>query len=55
MHAKTDIRFIMVANFLDIQSLLHLASAYVAFGIKGKTPDEIKEIWSGNPVNPVLN
>lgn len=46
---------IMCANFLDIQPLLHLCSAYVAFQIKGKTPDEIKEAWAGIPVNPNLS
>lgn len=38
---------ILCANFLDIQTLLHLCSAYVAYEIKGRTPDEIKEIWKG--------
>lgn len=46
---------IMCANFLDIQSLLHLCSSYVAYGIKGKTLDEIKKEWSGHSVNPKLD
>ena len=43
---KQELQFtVLCANYLDIQPLLHLCTAYIAFGIKGKTPDEIKDMW----------
>jgi hypothetical protein len=44
---------VLCSNYLDIQPLLHMCSAYIAFNIKGKTPDEIindwKDITNPNP------
>jgi len=37
---------ILGANYMDIKSLLHLGCAKIATLIKGKSPDEIKEILS---------
>lgn len=36
---------VLAANYMDIQPLLHLGCAKVASCIKGKTQDEIKEIF----------
>ena len=38
-------QMILCANYLDLQPLLQLGSARVASLIRGKTPEEIKEIW----------
>merc|ERR1711964_154558 len=37
-------KIILGANYMDIQSLLHLGCAKIATLIKGKSPEEIKKI-----------
>merc|ERR1719473_847480 len=42
---KKDLfELILAANYMDIKSLLHLGCAKVATMIKGKSPEEIKQI-----------
>eukprot|EP01083_Nonionella_stella_P045947 123090_1 len=44
MNKKTIFQVILAANYMDISSLLHLGCAKIATLIKGKSPDEIKNI-----------
>eukprot|EP00483_Globobulimina_turgida_P004623 UN04632 len=41
---KNIFAIILGANYMDIKSLLHLGCAKIATLIKGKSPDEIKQI-----------
>merc|ERR1712096_123046 len=42
---KEDVfQVILAANYMDIKSLLHLGCAKIATLIKGKSPEEIKDI-----------
>merc|ERR1711964_429994 len=41
---RTLFNVILVANYMDVQGLLHLGCAGVASMIKGKSPEEIKRI-----------
>jgi large subunit ribosomal protein L40e len=43
---KDTFAVILGANYMDIKSLLHLGCAKIATLIKGKSPEEIKEILS---------
>jgi S-phase kinase-associated protein 1 len=46
MRKKTIFQVILGANYMDLPSLLHLGCAKIATLIKGKSPDEIKQILS---------
>jgi len=46
MSKKVIFQLILGANYMDVPSLLHLGCAKVATLIKGKSPDEIKQILS---------
>jgi S-phase kinase-associated protein 1 len=46
MNKKTIFQVILGANYMDVPSLLHLGCAKIATLIKGKSPDEIKQILS---------
>jgi len=46
MNKKTIFQVILGANYMDLPSLLHLGCAKIATLIKGKSPDEIKQILS---------
>jgi len=46
MSKKTIFQVILGANYMDLPSLLHLGCAKIATLIKGKSPDEIKQILS---------
>merc|ERR1712096_364934 len=41
---KVIFQIILAANYMDIKSLLHLGCAKIATMIKGKSPEEIKNI-----------
>ena len=41
---KQIFQLILAANYMDIQSLLELGNAKIATLIKGKSPEEIKNI-----------
>merc|ERR1711964_175555 len=41
---KVQFKLILAANYMDIKSLLHLGCAKIATLIKGKSPEEIKDI-----------
>merc|ERR1711920_1164120 len=43
---RTIFQIILGANYMDIKSLLHLGCAKIATLIKGKSPEEIKNILS---------
>jgi len=44
MNKKTIFQVILGANYMDLPSLLHLGCAKIATLIKGKSPEEIKNI-----------
>lgn len=44
MSKKTIFQVILGANYMDLPSLLHLGCAKIATLIKGKSPEEIKNI-----------
>jgi S-phase kinase-associated protein 1 len=44
LHKKQLFQLILGANYMDCKSLLHLGCAKVATMIKGKSPEEIKQI-----------
>merc|ERR1719400_3024139 len=44
MNKKTIFQVILGANYMDLPSLLHLGCAKIAILIKGKSPEEIKNI-----------
>merc|ERR1712083_231818 len=44
MSKKMIFQVILAANYMDVTSLLHLGSAKIATLIKGKSPEEIKNI-----------
>merc|ERR1712228_805069 len=44
MRKKEIFQLILAANYLDIECLLHLGTAKIATLIKGKSPEEIKNI-----------
>jgi len=46
MSKKVIFQVILGANYMDVPSLLHLGCAKIATLIKGKSPDEIKQILS---------
>jgi len=46
MSKKMIFQVILGANYMDVPSLLHLGCAKIATLIKGKSPDEIKQILS---------
>ena len=45
----------LAANFLDIQSLLDLTSAKIAFVIKGKNEEEIRKLFNMDKVEKEFN
>jgi len=51
MSKKTIFQVILGANYMDLPSLLHLGCAKIATLIKGKSPDEIKQILSDDSDN----
>eukprot|EP00486_Rosalina_sp_Unknown_P007086 CAMPEP_0201571838 /NCGR_PEP_ID=MMETSP0190_2-20130828/14804_1 /ASSEMBLY_ACC=CAM_ASM_000263 /TAXON_ID=37353 /ORGANISM="Rosalina sp." /LENGTH=166 /DNA_ID=CAMNT_0047996935 /DNA_START=305 /DNA_END=802 /DNA_ORIENTATION=- len=48
MNKKAIFQVILAANYLDCPSLLHLGTAKIATLIKGKSPEEIKNILADN-------
>jgi S-phase kinase-associated protein 1 len=52
MNKKTIFQVILGANYMDVPSLLHLGCAKIATLIKGKSPDEIKQILSEDSDKP---
>merc|ERR1712079_593150 len=44
MNKKTIFQVILGANYMDLPSLMHLGCAKIATLIKGKSPEEIKDI-----------
>lgn len=44
LHKRALFQLILGANYMDCKSLLHLGCAKVATMIKGKSPEEIKQI-----------
>jgi len=52
MNKKTIFQVILGANYMDLPSLLHLGCAKIATLIKGKSPDEIKQILSDDNAIP---
>ena len=57
MNKKTIFQVILAANYMDVASLLHLGCAKIATLIKGKSPEEIKNILAddSNDVNDSKN
>jgi S-phase kinase-associated protein 1 len=51
MSKKMIFQVILGANYMDLPSLLHLGCAKIATLIKGKSPDEIKQILSDDSDN----
>ena len=51
MSKKTIFQVILGANYMDLPSLLHLGCAKIATLIKGKSPEEIKNILADDSEN----